>query len=165
MKLNNLTASIKLYTMFEIIKEKYEIEQIDFSCCGILFCKVMEKELRKVLLPALKLYFPDYVFRNQKLRQLPEEKAMIGLFTEILKQPEIQNRLAGLAVYFNKQKCDMAWWSAYYSDLKDFKNLRNLCCHPEFFSWINMKALIYVLFERQEFLKTLVGKDLIKQFA
>ncbi len=155
-----LTSSILLHELFNKLRERYRLEEMDASCAGILFCKTMESLLKELLLGRLKVIFPDEEVNRKKFRDIEEQKVTTGTFTHILNKEELRSSLASRMVRLFGQVCDDQWWKTYAEDLEAFRKLRNTCCHSETFSWQQEKELISILFHRQEFMKTLVGKAL-----
>ena len=62
-----LTSSILLHELFAMMRERYNLEDMDASCAGILFCKTMESMLKEMLLGKLKALFPDEKTNKEKL--------------------------------------------------------------------------------------------------
>ncbi|MCI8464844.1 MAG: hypothetical protein HFI63_03160 [Lachnospiraceae bacterium] len=155
-----LTSSILLHELISMMRKQYRLEELDASCAGILFCKTMESLLKELLLGKLKSIFPDKEIYKKKLCEIAEQKVTTGTFTYILNQKELRCQLASKRALLFGQVCDGAWWETYAGDLEKFRKLRNVCCHSEPLSWKQEKELIEILFERQEFMKTLVGKVL-----
>ena len=155
-----LNSSILLHEMFAALRKQYQIEELDASCAGILFCKTMESLLKEVLLGKLKAMFPNEGIFKKKLGDIKEEKATTGTFTYILNKEPCRLQLASRHVQLHNQVCDARWWKIYADDLEAFRKLRNICCHSQPLNWKKEEELIEVLFKRREFLKTLVGKVL-----
>lgn len=58
----NLTMAMKLYYLLEPV---YNISrELDASCCGILFCKALELQLRRNFSEGLKERFPDFEIKT-----------------------------------------------------------------------------------------------------
>ena len=155
-----LICSIKLYSLFTLIKERYSLEHMDFTCSGIMFCKTMELHLKNCMLSGFQILFSSLSIRGKSLATLKEKDAMIGTFTYVLQDDNRREQLVQKQVEFNNKSCDKEWWNKYYQDLDEFRELRNLCCHPEDFEWQHVIKLMEILFERQTFLKTFAGKKL-----
>ena len=151
---------LKIYSLFALLKERYEINDIDYSCSGIMLCKSMEQQLKDCLLLGFQRLFPNLNVNRTSLSQIRPEKAMLGTFTQVLKEESNREQLAQRQVLYNNELCDKEWWDIYYNNLSDFKNLRNICCHSGFFGWDKVEKLISILFKYNEFLKTTVGKCL-----
>lgn len=152
-----LTSSILLHELFAMMRERYRLEEMDASCAGILFCKTMESMLKELLLGKLKALFPDEQIYKNKLREIKEQKVTTGTFTYLLNKEDLRSRLASRKALLFEQVCDEQWWKAYAEELEEFRKLRNTCCHSEPLSWSQEKELLHILFEHQEFMKTLVG--------
>lgn len=91
---------------------------------------------------------------------MKDHNVTTGTFTYLLSKGELRSRLASCGVSLLGQICDETWWKTYAEELEGFRRLRNTCCHCEPLSWQQEEQLIEILFERQEFIKTLVGDDL-----
>ena len=156
----NVIWSIKLHSLFSLLKTRYSMGDMDFSCCGILFCKAMELQLKKCLLPAFKNHFPTINLNGKKLENTTEHNAMIGIFTQVLREESRREQLATCQSIINGQPCDRKWWDTYFERLVEFKALRNQCCHTDKFAWQHVEDLLDVLFQRREFLNTMVGRSL-----
>jgi hypothetical protein len=156
----SLIWGLKLYSLFALFKERYEINDMDYSCSGILLCKTMELQLKDCLLLGFQQLFPNLNVNRTSLSQVRPEKAMVGTFTQVLKEESNREQLAQRQVMYNDELCDKEWWDIYYNNLSEFKDLRNTCCHSGFFGWDKVEKLIFILFKCNEFLKTTVGKCL-----
>ncbi|MFB1051487.1 AAA domain-containing protein [Paraliobacillus sp. JSM ZJ581] len=156
----NLIWGLKLYSLFVLLKERYGLDDMDYSCVGIMLCKAMELQLKDCLLPGFQRLFPTMEVNGSSLSRIRPEKAMVGVFTQVLKKESNQDQLAQRQVVYHNELCDKRWWDIYYRNLSDFRNLRNICCHPGFFGWDKVEALICILFTRDEFSKTTAGKSL-----
>lgn len=155
-----LTSSILLHELFSMLRERYRLEEMDASCAAILFCKTMESMLKELLLEKLKALFPNEKIYKEKLCDLKEQKATTGTFTYILNKEKLRSRLASRRVFLFEQVCDEQWWKTYAEELEGFRKLRNTCCHSEPLNWQQVNELIQILFDRGEFMKTLVGDAL-----
>lgn len=155
-----ITWGLKLYSLFALLKDRYQLEHMDYSCSGIMLCKAMEMQLKDCLLPSFQRLFPNFNANRNRLSQIRSEKATVGTFTQVLKEESNREQLAQRQATHNNELCDKKWWNIYYSNLFDFKELRNACCHSGFFEWSKVETLIRILFTNGEFLKTTVGKRL-----
>lgn len=155
-----LTSSILLHELFAMMRERYGLEEIDASCTGILFCKTIESMLKEMLLGKLKTLFPGEKTNKGKLCDIKEQQVTTGTFTSLLNKEELRSRLASRRAILFEQVCDKQWWKTYAGELEKFRELRNTCCHSEPLSWQQEDELIQILFERREFMKTLIGKAL-----
>lgn len=155
-----ITWGLKLYSLFALLKDRYQLEHIDYSCSGIMLCKAMELQLKDCLLPIFQKLFPDLNISRTNLSQIRPEKATVGTFTQVLKEESEREKLAQKQATHNNELCDKKWWDIYYRDLLEFRELRNTCCHSGDFGWSKVEALIHILFTSGEFLKTTVGKRL-----
>ena len=155
-----LTSSILLHELFAMMRERYNLEDMDASCAGILFCKTMESMLKEMLLGKLKAMFPDEKIYKEKLCDIKGNKVTAGTFTYLLNKEEFRFRLASRRAILFEQVCDERWWKVYAEELEKFRRLRNTCCHSEPLNWQQENELIQILFAKQEFIKTLVGDAL-----
>ncbi len=155
-----LTSSILLHELFARMRERYNLEDMDASCAGILFCKTMESMLKEMLLGKLKTLFADKPINKNKFRDIKDHRVTTGTFTYLLNQEEVRSRLASRRVLLFEQICDDSWWKAYAEGLEEFRKLRNTCCHSEPLNWQQENELLQILFAKQEFIKTLVGEAL-----
>lgn len=155
-----LTSSILLHELFAMMRERYNLEDMDASCAGILFCKTMESMLKEMLLGKLKALFPDEKTNKEKLCDIKEHKVTTGTFTTLLNKEELRSQLASRRAILFEQVCDEQWWKEYAEELEKFRRLRNTCCHSEPLNWQQENELIQILFAKQEFIKTLVGDAL-----
>lgn len=155
-----LTSSILLHELLVMMRERYCLEEMDASCAGILFCKTMESLLKELLLGKLKAIFPDEKIYKNRFCEIEKQKVTTGTFTYILKKEELRSHLASRKARLFGQICDDQWWRTYTEDLEKFREIRNVCCHSEPLSWQQEAELIQILFDRQEFRKTFVGKAL-----
>lgn len=157
----SIVWSIRLYALFASMKERFFLNDIDFACCAIMFCKSMELQLKYCLLPGLQRIFSNFLTKGRKpLSQLKESDATIGTFTNILNDENRREQLAEKLLKFESALCDKAWWDKYCCDLEEFRRLRNKCCHTEKFEWNHVEELLENLFQRREFLKTQIGKSI-----
>lgn len=153
--------SIRLYSLFALMKERFSLNDVDFACSAIMFCKSMELQLKCCLLPGLQRVFSGFPVKGKKLlSQLKETDATIGTFTHILKDENHRVQLAGKLLKFENALCNKAWWDKYYFDLDEFRELRNTCCHTEKFEWSHVEKLLENLFKRKALLKTQIGKNI-----
>lgn len=157
---NRLSESIFLHSILTEIKEQCKIELSDASGTGVMFCKLMETMLKEQLWEKFKTYFSE-VDAHKKDLKVPREKATMGVFTNILSKEDNQHLLASKGAVLFGHLCDREWWETYANRLKDFKNLRNACCHSEPFGWAQYEQMLKILFEQREFMNTLVGGALL----
>lgn len=155
-----ITWGLKLYSLFALLKDRYQLEHMDYSCSGIMLCKAMELQLKDCLLPSFQKLFPNLSTNRTRLSQIQPEKATVGTFTQVLKEESKREQLVQRRATHNNKLCDKKWWDTYYRDLLDFRELRNTCCHSGYFGWSKVEELINNLFTNGEFLKTTVGKSL-----
>lgn len=152
-----LISSIMLYDMLSEMKSQFHLAEMDSACASILFCKTMESLLKEVLFGKLKKLLPEATTTKKKLQELKDSEITTGTFTHILSNQIHRSTLASFQAYLYQQQCDNQWWNVYADDLEDFRKLRNSCCHSEPFSWQQSDLLVHILFERGEFMKTMVG--------
>ena len=153
--------SIQLYDLFATLRKRFKLNDVDFTCSGIMFCKSMELQLKIYMLNGLQHVLADFPIRKGvMLSQVNEKKVTIGTFTYVLGQEDCREKLAKQEVSMDAVLCNRNWWNNYYNNLEQFRVLRNRCCHTDPFEWSHVEQLIEVLFGQQIFLKTLVGEKL-----
>lgn len=139
----NLLIGMKLYFLLRPI---YAIsDDLDASCCGILFCKVMELYLRINFAEGLKVRFPDYSIKNSsnhiiQLQNASDRDFMIGTVQYILKHKA--NEISDYLMHKGGSEYSVPWWNSFNAKLKLFANKRNKCCHPHWFKWDDMRQLL-----------------------
>lgn len=140
---------LKLYYLMEPV---YQVaNDLDASCCGILFCKATELQIRNNFAEGLKQQLPEFKMRtNSKGEAVPLKEAinadfMLGVIQNILKRnaPELAKHMKQIG----EDAYTENWWKSFYDKLKDFTYKRNQCCHPQLFKWENMISLITDGFE------------------
>lgn len=132
--------------VYYLLRPVYALSNdLDASCCGILFCKSMELYLRNNFVTGLKTRFPEYSIKNSsnqmiELKNASDKDFMIGTIQFILRNKvnEIGNYmlLKGYTAYSTD------WWKSFNAKLKLFANKRNNCCHPQLFKWNDMRQLL-----------------------
>lgn len=138
-----LLMGMKLYYLLRPIYDMSE--DLDASCCGILFCKAMELYLKENFIDGLKKRFPDYSIRNSSNQMVPLRNAadkdfMIGTIQFILK-----NKISEISDFMLRKgytEYSAPWWNSFNAKLKSFANKRNKCCHPQWFKWNDMKQML-----------------------
>lgn len=155
-----LTSAILLYDSLKILQQRYGLEDMDASCAGILFCKIMESLLKKVLLGQLIKRFPAARAGRGLLRDLPSEKVTIGNVTYLLNEETNQAQLALCNAVLFGEACDGAWWRLYAGNLEQVRLLRNGCCHSGPLQWRQAEKLVQILLGERELVKTMVGEQL-----
>ena len=162
----NLQMGMKLYFL---LKPVYNlVENLDASCCAILFCKSMEMELQNNFAKGLRECFPDFsisTFGNKKipLSQAQNKDFMIGVIRYIL-QTNV-NTLSNYMKSIGEEEYQRDWWTAFNEKLNQFAKSRNRCCHSTAFVWKDMENLISLEFRKDEtvdgvFYASKVGKKL-----
>ena len=147
----NLEMGMKLYYLLLPV---YEIQaDLDASCCGILFCKALELQLRNNFVDGLKTHFPDYEIKKPKasipLKDASDNEFMIGVIHTILSKKK--GELCNIAKPTASSPKNKAWWDSFIKKLKQAKDERNSCCHPQKFEWEHVNQLIqYEFRETQE---------------
>ncbi len=140
----NLTMGMKLYYL---LKPVYQIENnLDASCCGILFCKALELQLRRSVAAALKEKFPSYkINKKTELRNAKESDLMIGKIYNILRN----NIEPKAALFQNLDGIAMStqWWTAFNDKLYECSKKRNDCCHSSLFIWQDMEDFLQNAFQ------------------
>lgn len=151
----DLLMGMKLYFL---LKPVYELaDDLDASCCGILFCKGMERQLRKNFVKGLKARFPDYVIKktaNQKitLKNARDSDWMMGTIQCILRK-----NVSEIGKYMclkGENAYDEDWWKAFNDKLKSFVSERNKCCHAKTFKWEDLQQLLADEFKEDDIKST-----------
>lgn len=145
----NLTMGIKLYYLMEPVYQA--ANHFDASCCGILFCKATELQIRNNFVEGLKHQFPNFGIKtkvNQALLPLKEAKDAtftLGTVQYILnkKVSDLENHMQQIGENIYTKK----WWDSFNDKLREFANKRNQCCHPQLFEWQDMKKMLALGFE------------------
>lgn len=138
----NLDMGMRIYYLLEPV---YKIsKELDASCCGILFCKALELQIKRNFYEGLKVTFPNYRInrgRNKiQLKDAQTQDFMLGTIQYILKN-NIES-LGKIFVELGNEKKGIDWWNIFNEKLKKCANIRNNCCHPQLFLWDDMKKLI-----------------------
>lgn len=139
----NLFMGMKLYYLLRPI---YALsDDLDASCCGILFCKAMELYLRGNFAEGLKARFPDYSIKNSSNHMIQLQNAsnrdfMIGTVQYILKNKV--NEISSYMMLEGDSEYSVSWWNSFNAKLKSFAYKRNKCCHPQWFKWNDMRQLL-----------------------
>lgn len=145
----NLTMGMKLYYLLEPV---YQVaNHLDASCCGILFCKAIELQIRNNFAKGLKQQLPEFTIRsNTKQELVPLKEAsdadlMLGTIQHILKGnvPELAEHMK----LIGEDDYSENWWKSFNGKLKEFTYKRNQCCHPQLFQWKDLKKLLAYGFE------------------
>lgn len=126
-----IELGMRIYYMLEPAYEMYP--DLDASCCGILFCKALEKQLNINLLPGLKKINSKF-FGNSESRSV-----MLGEFCKAIKDnmPKL-----GVALSADDDCIyDINWWTSFNEKLKLCKDQRNKCCHSGLFLWDNLEKM------------------------
>jgi hypothetical protein len=145
----NVVLGMKLFYLLEPV---YKVNnQMDASCCSILFCKAIELQMKDCFTKSLKDVFPNFMVKgigqNRSkiaLRDARNNELTLGSFCTILRNnaPQLGQRmkLKGQKVY------DEDWWTAFEDKLRDCTNRRNQCCHSGLFSWKEQSILLFDIF-------------------
>ncbi|WEG13349.1 AAA domain-containing protein [Pullulanibacillus sp. KACC 23026] len=146
----NLLLAMKLFFMLEPV---YQLnKQLDASCCAILFCKVMELQMKDCFTKSLKEIFPDYKVKvagkgrdRIAIKDSEDKELTLGTFYTTLKnnRAELGQRMKVIG----KSKYDEAWWISFEDKLGDFINKRNKCFHSGLFSWREQSFLLFNMFK------------------
>lgn len=142
---------IKLYSMFKSLNTIFEIQELDASCCAILFCKAIELQVKKCFYDGLCSQLPDSIVKGKtKLREAKPDTITLGTFWYILNRPENRRVLSACMKRLGKGEYDDRWWENYADRLGGCRDLRNKCCHHNRFSWKDMNCLLVNLFLRDK---------------
>lgn len=144
---NHVEWGIKLYSMFKRLNTAFQIQELDASCCAILFCKAVELQVKKCFYDGIYNQLPDSRVKGKtKFKEAKEEEMTLGTFWYILNRPENRQVLTACMKQLGKCQYDARWWESYVHRLGDCKDLRNKCCHHNKFSWKDMNCLPVKLF-------------------
>lgn len=159
----NLLLGMKLFFLLEPV---YKLnEQLDASCCAILFCKAMELQMKDCFIKGLKEIFPDYKVKGigkgrdrVALKDALNKELTLGAFHTILKNngAELGRRMKMIG----KGTYDEAWWSSFEDKLGDCTNRRNKCCHSGLFSWKEQLFLLFDMFKNDDVKKQKQNKPI-----
>ena len=147
----NLLLGMKLFFLLEPV---YKLnDQLDASCCAILFCKAMELQMKDCFTVSLKEIFPNYKVKGVgkgrdriALKDAKNKELTLGAFDTILKNngSELGRRMEMIG----KDTYDEAWWSSFEDKLGDYTNRRNKCCRNGSFSWKEQSFLLFDMFKQ-----------------
>ena len=146
----NLTMGIKLYELLEPVYQV--VEDLDASCCGILFCKALEIQMRRNLVNGLKETCSNYVvkYKNKdvKLSNVNDDYFMLGNIQYVIKGNIIP--IGKIFQNLGDPLHGSKWWSVFSKKLHECAEKRNKCCHVELFEWEDMVKLLQLVFERND---------------
>lgn len=148
----NIEWGIKLYSMFKKLRQMYEIEEIDASCCAILFCKALELQIKECFYEGFKKQFPDLRIRQTgghkmiPFSQAKKKDTTIGTYWFVLRDDANKQHLATCMEALQKTRYNIAWWNQYDTELEECGKLRNSCCHCDKFRWKQMNRLLVLMF-------------------
>lgn len=139
----NLKVGMRLYYLLLPV---YELqEDLDASCCGILFCKALELQLRKTFAKGLRNRFPNYQIKKNKksiaLKDASDKEFMMGVIGHILR--ENASQLGHYLKMIGDSTKDEKWWLTFTEKIKRCADERNECCHPQKFEWYDLEQLIF----------------------
>ena len=150
---DNLQIGIRLY---HLLMPVYEVnENLDASCCSILFCKALELRMQECFRENLKRLFPDQKIRGQgkgrgmvALKEAREEEFTLGTFEYIIHGK--CEKLGGKMAEMGKKEYNERWWLCFENRLKNCKNRRNQCCHSGLFTWADQGVLLREMFRKEQ---------------
>lgn len=150
---DNLQMGIRLY---HLLMPVYEVnENLDASCCSILFCKALELRMQECFRENLKRLFPDQKIRGQgkgrgmvALKEAREEEFTLGTFEYIIHGK--CEKLGGKMAEMGKKEYNERWWLCFENWLKNCKNRRNQCCHSGLFTWADQGVLLREMFRKEQ---------------
>lgn len=142
----NLQVGIRLYFL---LKSVYDANQnLDASCCSILFCKAIELQMKECFGKSLKRMFPKYkVAGKGNLEKVDIDKLTLGNFMHIIDKGS--DKLADKMKEKGEQRYNVQWWKQYKEKLKKCTGERNKCCHSGLFTWEDQKMLIHEIFQEE----------------
>lgn len=130
----------------------YEIEEIDASCCAILFCKALELQIKECFYEGFKIQFPELRIRQTKgdkmipFSQAKKKDTTIGTYWYVLHDGANKQHLVTCMEALQKTRYNIAWWNQYDTELEECRKLRNSCCHCDKFMWKQMNRLLVLMF-------------------
>ncbi len=140
----NLTMGMKLYYLLEPV---YQVDNnLDASCCGILFCKATELQIKNNFIKGLKKQCPEFKMRNGvSLKEAKDTDFMLGVIQNILRKNEsnLVNYMKSIGEYDYTEN----WWKLFKDKLENFKLERNKCCHSHMFTWTDFIKMLFYGFE------------------
>lgn len=150
---DNLQIGIRLYYLLMPV---YEVnENLDASCCSILFCKALGLRMQECFRENLKRLFPDQKIRGQgkgrgmvALKEAREEEFTLGTFEYIIHGK--CEKLGGKMAEMGKKEYNERWWLCFENRLKNCKNRRNQCCHSGLFTWADQGVLLREMFRKEQ---------------
>ena len=150
---DNLQIGIRLYYLLMPV---YEVnENLDASCCSILFCKALELRMQECFRENLKRLFPDQKIRGQgkgggmaARKEAREEEFTLGTFEYIIHGK--CEKLGGKMAEMGKKEYNERWWLCFENRLKNCKNRRNQCCHSGLFTWADQGVLLREMFRKEQ---------------
>lgn len=156
---DNLLLGMKLYYLLSPV---YEVNKtLDASCCAILFCKVLELQMKDCFETSLKSIYPDVKIRGQgrgmvELKDATSNELTLGAFQRLLasKSSDLAKRMERIG----KKGYGNEWWTTFVKRLNECKERRNKCCHSGLFSWIDQSNLLAEMFMSR-------NKDLMVQMG
>lgn len=145
----NLIMGIKLYWLLLPV---YKInQQMDASCCAILFCKAIELQIKESLMEPIKRLLPDLMMKGNgkgreqiSIKDARDNEFTLGAFVAIIKKnkPILGKRM----LMSGRKEYDLQWWNSFEDKLKDCTNRRNNCCHSGMFTWKDQEWLRFDMF-------------------
>lgn len=149
----NVEWGIKLYSMFKKLRQQYGISGMDASCCGILFCKAIELQVKECFWEGFKRQFPEYRIKGPgkgliPFRDVDKKDLTLGTFCYALHDSANRQKLAEFMAGMRRGQYDRFWWNQFDIKLDECRKLRNDCCHCDEFTWGQMNRLLVLLFLR-----------------
>lgn len=143
----NLIMGIKLYWLLAPIYEMNE--NLDASCCAILFCKAIELQIKKNFAEPFKRILPDFQMKNfgkggKTLKDANSTDLTLGTFVSIINKNK--TILANQMKVSGKSGHDEQWWSSFADKLCECTKRRNKCCHAGVFNWNEQERLRFDVF-------------------
>lgn len=142
----NITNGINTYYLFEPISKIDK--DMDLSLCSINFCKAFELYAKTVFLNIYKKYIPNFIVsingKQKLIKDVDGSIFMIGNVNYVIKQKSYD--LGKTMIKNGYASYDYKWWKK-ISERIDVTNIqRKDTCHPEKFTYENLKILIDELF-------------------
>ena len=160
----NLLLGMKL---FYLLSPVYEVNnQLDASCCAILFCKAMELQMKDCFEKSLKAIFPDEKIRGQGkgragicLKEAKSKELTLGAFHTLLNKKS--SELGTHMELQGKHEYGPQWWKVFADRLRACTDRRNQCCHSGLFSWKDQSYLLADMFRSDKTNGTVLMKGIL----
>lgn len=139
----NLEFGMRLFFFFQPI---YKInKEFDASCCGIMFCKTMELQMRECFSEKFRQIIPDFKIKGGiKIKDARPHHLTLGAYQDIIKKNSLllgQRMVKASYPTYNEE-----WWRSFAEKLSACAVKRNRCCHAGIFQWRQVSQLLADMF-------------------